>query len=154
MCRVIPSRHRISWCHSPFCKHRDNFMCALQHTICATEQCATKLVNARSSATIWVTLHTAEFTQRATKSVSDTRCALSNAGYKQTHFRVCKLFPLLQCVVCHTTPSFGYTECCLFYGTICVQNFDDAVLVTMLKYLIFVFFTCSTCVFSWNKPGW
>jgi len=142
MCRVIPPppRPRISWCHSPFCKHRYNFMCALQNRICATEQRATKLINARSSTTVWVTLYTAEFTQGATKSVFDTRCALCNAGYKQTHFRVCKLFPLLQCVVCHTTPSFGYTGCCLFYRTICVQNFDDAVLMSMLKCLIFVLF--------------
>lgn len=139
MCRVIPPRHLISWCHSPFCNHRDKFMFALHDKICAPEQCATKLINARTSTIIWVTLYTAEFTQGASKSVSDTRCLLWNAGYKNTLGCV-KVFPLLQCVVCHTTPNSGYTWCCLFYGTICIQNFYDALLVTMLKCLVFVFF--------------
>ena len=114
-------------------------MFALQHKICATEQCATKLINARTSTIICVTLYTAEFTQRASKSVSDTRFVLWNAGYKHTLGSV-KVFPLLQCVVCHTAPSFRYARCSLFYGTICMQYFDDAVLVTMLKCVVFVLF--------------
>jgi hypothetical protein len=137
MCRVIPPRPLVSWCHSSFCNKRDKFMLALQHKICAPERCATKLIKARTSTIFWVILYTAEFKQGASKSVSDTRCLLWNVGYKHNFFF---LFPLLQCLVCYITPSFGYTGCCLFYGTICMQNFYDAVLVTMLKCLVFVLF--------------
>ena len=153
ICRVIPPRLRTSWCNSSFCKHRDKFMFALQHKICSTVQCATKLINARTSTLIWVTLYTAEFTQGASKSVSDTRCMLWNAGYRHTSGSV-NVFPLLQYVVCHTTPNFGYTGCCLFYGIICMQNLMILSCWRSWNVWVSCYFTCSTYVFSWILSGW
>lgn len=153
MCRVIPPRPRISWCHSSFCKHRDNFMCALQHRICATEQCTTKLINARSSTTIWVTLYTAEFTQRATKSVSDTRCALCNAGYKHTLGSV-------NCFLCCSVWSVTQHRALDIQGVVFSTEQSACKILMMLFWWrcwnvwFSCYFTCSTYVFSLNMPGW
>jgi hypothetical protein len=76
MCKIIRPRLRISWYHSPFWKHGDNFMFEPWHKICATKQCATNLINARTSTIIWVN-YTHQSSRRERQRVYPTRVLCS-----------------------------------------------------------------------------